>query len=113
MISLSGLFLTGIDVFSGLAFGTIMVVGVAVLGSLTFLPALLSLLGKATDRGRIPVHRPGGGRRRAVPAVGSCRPRRGAPTAGARRARDRGVLVLAAPLLSLHLEDSGIHCAPR
>ncbi len=54
MISLAGLFLTGIDVFSGVAIGTIVVVGVAVLGSLTFLPALLSMLGTATDRGRIP-----------------------------------------------------------
>ena len=54
MIALAGLFLTGIDVFSGVAIGTILVVGVAVLGSLTFLPAMLSLLGKWTDRGRIP-----------------------------------------------------------
>src|SRR5246500_1423573 len=54
MIALAGLFLTGIDVFSGVAIGTILVVGVAVLGSLTFLPAILSLLGKGTDRGRIP-----------------------------------------------------------
>jgi len=54
MISLSGLFLTGIDVFSGLAVGTIMVVGVTVLGSLTALPAALSLLGSWVDRGRIP-----------------------------------------------------------
>jgi RND superfamily putative drug exporter len=54
MISLAGLFLTGIDVFSGVAVGTIMVVGVAVLGSLTFLPGLLSMLGTWTDRGRIP-----------------------------------------------------------
>ncbi len=34
MVSLAGLFLTGIDIFTGIAFGTIMVVGVAVLGSL-------------------------------------------------------------------------------
>jgi putative drug exporter of the RND superfamily len=54
MISLAGMFLTGIDVFTGLAFGTIMVVGVTVLGSLTFLPALLSWLGSWSDRGRIP-----------------------------------------------------------
>ncbi len=54
MISLAGLFLTGIDVFSGVAVGTILVVGIAVLGSLTFLPAILSLLGTWTDRGRIP-----------------------------------------------------------
>jgi putative drug exporter of the RND superfamily len=55
MISLAGLLLTGIDLFTGIAVGTILVVGVAVLGSLTFLPALLSLLGSWADRGRIPV----------------------------------------------------------
>src|SRR5271170_2884484 len=54
MVALAGLFLTGIDVFSGVAVGTIVVVGVAVLGSLTFLPGILSMLGKWTDRGRIP-----------------------------------------------------------
>jgi RND superfamily putative drug exporter len=54
MISLAGMFLTGIDVFTGLAIGTIMVVGVTVLGSLTALPAALSLLGTWVDRGRIP-----------------------------------------------------------
>jgi len=55
MIALAGLFLTGYDVFSGIAFGTIAVVGTAVLGSLTVLPALLSWLGPWADRGRIPV----------------------------------------------------------
>ena len=54
MISLAGLFLTGIDVFTGMAVGTIMVVGVTVLGSLTALPAALSLLGSWVDRGKIP-----------------------------------------------------------
>ncbi len=54
MISLAGLLLTGIDLFTGLAVGTIMVVGVAVVGSLTLLPALLSLLGTWSDRGKIP-----------------------------------------------------------
>jgi RND superfamily putative drug exporter len=54
MISLAGLLLTGIDLFTGIAVGTILVVGVAVMGSLTFLPALLSLLGSWADRGRIP-----------------------------------------------------------
>ena len=54
MIALAGLFLTGIDVFAGVAVGTILVVGVAVLGSLTFLPGILSLLGTWSDRGRIP-----------------------------------------------------------
>ena len=54
MVSLAGLFLTGIDLFTGIAVGTIMVVGVAVVGSLTFLPALLSWLGPWADRGRLP-----------------------------------------------------------
>jgi putative drug exporter of the RND superfamily len=112
MISLAGLFLTGIDVFSGLAIGTIMVVGVAVLGSLTFLPALLSLLGKLTDRGRIPFI----GKRRA--AAGPSRLWGLVVRAVVRRPLALGglatvaLLVLAAPLLSLHLEDSGIHALP-
>jgi putative drug exporter of the RND superfamily len=54
MIALAGLFLTGYDVFSGIAFGTIAVVGVAVLGSLTVLPALLAWLGPRADRARVP-----------------------------------------------------------
>jgi putative drug exporter of the RND superfamily len=64
MISLAGLFLSGIEVFTGMAFGTITVVGVAVVGSLTVLPALLSLLGDWADRGKIPVL----GRRRTAAA---------------------------------------------
>jgi RND superfamily putative drug exporter len=54
MISLAGLFLSGIDVFTGLAIGTITVVGIAVLGSLTALPAMLSILGRWVDRARVP-----------------------------------------------------------
>ncbi len=55
MVSMAGLLFTGIDMFTGFAIGTITVVGVAVAGSLTALPALLSLLGPWADRGRIPV----------------------------------------------------------
>jgi putative drug exporter of the RND superfamily len=54
MIAMSGLFLTGYAVFSGVAIGTIVVVGVAVAGSLTVLPALLAWLGGWADRGKIP-----------------------------------------------------------
>ena len=54
MVSLAGLFLTGIDIFTGIAFGTIMVVGVAVLGSLFFLPAVLSWLGPWADGLQLP-----------------------------------------------------------
>ena len=54
MIAMAGLFLTGIDQFTGIALGTIAVVGMAVAGSLTVIPALLSWLGRRADRGRIP-----------------------------------------------------------
>ena len=54
MIAMAGLFLTGIDQFTGIAIGTIAVVGIAVAGSLTVIPALLSWLGPRADRGRIP-----------------------------------------------------------
>ena len=54
MIALGGLFLTGAGEFTGMAIGAITVVGVAVVGSLTVVPALLSWLGRWADRGRIP-----------------------------------------------------------
>jgi RND superfamily putative drug exporter len=54
MSAMAGLFLTGYAVFSGVAIGTIVVVGVAVAGSLTVLPALLAWLGGWADRGKIP-----------------------------------------------------------
>ena len=47
--------LAGNVVFSSLAAGSIVVVAVAVLGSLTVLPALLVLLGRRIDRPRVPV----------------------------------------------------------
>ena len=55
MACMAGLFLTGIEEFTGFAIGTITVVGVAVAGSLTVLPAVLSLLGPWAERGRIPL----------------------------------------------------------
>ena len=112
MIAMAGLFLTGIDVFSGIAVGTILVVGVAVLGSLTFLPAILSMLGKWTDRGRIPWL----GRRRT--AARDSRFWGSLARAVVRRPLIWGgvatavLLALAAPVLSLHLEDPGIHELP-
>ena len=63
MTALAGLFLTGYALFSGMAIGAIVVVGIAVAGSLTVLPALLSWLGDRVDSGRIPFI----GRRRTNP----------------------------------------------
>jgi RND superfamily putative drug exporter len=64
MASLAGLFLTGYALFSGMAIGAIVVVGIAVAGSLTVLPALLSVLGDRVNSGHIPFI----GRRRAAAA---------------------------------------------
>ncbi|MFC7547611.1 MMPL family transporter [Plantactinospora sp. GCM10030261] len=55
IISMAGLFLAGDVVFSSLAVGSILVVAVAVAGSLTVLPALLAKLGRWVDRPRVPV----------------------------------------------------------
>ncbi|MEU8411347.1 MMPL family transporter [Amycolatopsis japonica] len=54
VLCVSGLVFTGLDNFTGLAISTAFVVGLAVLGSVTVLPALLSLVGDKVDRGRIP-----------------------------------------------------------
>ena len=62
MAALVSLFLVGGGPFAGIAAGTIAVVAIAVVGSLTVLPALLAWLGPRSDAGRIPFL----GRRRAA-----------------------------------------------
>ncbi|MEY9940768.1 MMPL family transporter [Streptacidiphilus sp. MAP5-3] len=66
MVAMAGMFLTGIADFRAMGVATIVVVLVAVLGSLTVLPALLSMLGDKVDRLRIPFL----GRRRPSPEGG-------------------------------------------
>ena len=58
MIAMAGMFLAGNTVFPSFAIGTILVVAVAVLGSLTVLPAVLSKLGDKRREGPRAVHRP-------------------------------------------------------
>jgi uncharacterized membrane protein YdfJ with MMPL/SSD domain len=55
MIAMGGMFLTGDPTFKGFGAATILVVAVAVLGSLTVLPAMLSWLGDRVERIHIPV----------------------------------------------------------
>ena len=52
MISLAGLVTLGVSLFTSMAVGTISVVLVSVVGSLTFLPAVLSILGDRVNLGR-------------------------------------------------------------
>ncbi|WP_055483851.1 MMPL family transporter [Sphaerimonospora mesophila] len=49
IVAMAGMFLTGNGIFMGFAEGTILVVLTAVVGSLTVLPALLSLIGDKID----------------------------------------------------------------
>ncbi len=112
MIALSGLFLVGGGPFAGMALGTIAVVGIAVAGSLTVLPALLSWLGPRADAGRVPLL----GRRRAA-----ARPSR-LWAALARRVVARpliwggvatvALLALAAPALGMRLGEPAVDAPP-
>ncbi|MBO2452925.1 MMPL family transporter [Actinomadura barringtoniae] len=55
MVAMAGMFLSGLLLFKGFALATILVVCIAMLGSVTVLPALLSLLGDKVEFGRIPL----------------------------------------------------------
>ena len=54
--AMAGMFFSGNPIFSSFGLGTIIVVGVAMVGSLTFLPAVLSYLGQKgwLEKGRVP-----------------------------------------------------------
>jgi RND superfamily putative drug exporter len=54
IVAMAGMFLAGDATFSAVAEATILVVLVAVIGSVTILPALLTMLGDRVDRGRLP-----------------------------------------------------------
>ena len=89
MVAMAGMYLGGISNFASFATGTIMVVAVAVLGSLTVLPATLSKLGHRVEKGRVPFLgrlRNRGGRGHLVP-----HPRPGPPPSArlGRRGRRR------------------------
>jgi uncharacterized membrane protein YdfJ with MMPL/SSD domain len=58
MVAMAGMYFTGSSTFSSFATGTIIVVAVAIVGSITVLPALLSKLGDRVDKARVPfLHR--------------------------------------------------------
>jgi RND superfamily putative drug exporter len=55
MVALAGMLLTGDASFASMGVATMMVVAIAMLGSLTVLPAVLSKLGDKVDRLRVPL----------------------------------------------------------
>jgi RND superfamily putative drug exporter len=54
LVAMAGMLLAGNAVFTSMALGTMLVVAVSVIGSLTVLPALLSKLGDKVEKGRVP-----------------------------------------------------------
>jgi uncharacterized membrane protein YdfJ with MMPL/SSD domain len=102
MIAMAGMLFTGNAVFTSIAVGAMLMVAVALIGSLSILPALLSRLGHGVDRGRIPfLARRGGGESRLWGFVLDRVLRR--PVVAA--VLSGGVLVaLAIPTLTLHTQ---------
>ncbi|MGW2134302.1 MMPL family transporter [Streptomyces coelicoflavus] len=63
-VAMAGMLFTGIAEFEAMGLASLMVVAVAMVGSVTVLPALLSLLGERVEKGRVPFlrrRRPSGG----------------------------------------------------
>ena len=113
MTAMSGMYLAGAADFTSYATGTIVVVAMAMLGSLTVLPALLSKLGTRVDKGRVPLV---GAIKAKVAAIGIWgrivdrvlrRPLLSAVLSTAL------LLALAAPALGLKLADAGEESLPR
>jgi RND superfamily putative drug exporter len=109
IIAMAGMFLTGNTVFESFAAATILVVAVAVVGSLTVLPALLSKLGDRVDFGKVPglYRRESNGRFwKAVLSVVLRRP-------GISAALATGVLAaMAIPAFALHTASLGVQDFP-
>jgi len=54
LIAMAGMYLAGASTFTSFATGTMLVVAIAVVGSLTVLPAVLAKLGDRVNKGRVP-----------------------------------------------------------
>jgi RND superfamily putative drug exporter len=109
MTAAGGLMLSGNSVFTSLGVGTILVVLVAVLGSLTVLPALLSKLGDRVEWGRLPFRRSSHESRLWRTAL---RPALRYPKTTV-VGTVALLLAIAAPALHMHTRDDGIAEAPQ
>ncbi|TIC89035.1 MMPL family transporter [Nocardioides sp. GY 10113] len=113
MASLAGLFVLGDVTFNSLATAAILVVAIAVLGSITVLPALLVKLGRWVDRPRVPLlwrltgrlRRGAVGGRLLAPVVRH--PVVALVVAGA------GVVALAVPAATLSTHQSSLETLPQ
>jgi uncharacterized membrane protein YdfJ with MMPL/SSD domain len=110
--AMAGMLLAGNAVFTSLGIGTMLVVAVAVLGSVTVLPAAMAALGDRIEWGRVPLlarHRAEGRVRMWKWLVGGVlkRPALSAVLSAA------ALLALAAPALTMRTVDPGTTGLPR
>ncbi len=113
MIAMAGMLFCGDKSYFSFGIATMMVVGVAMLGSLTVLPALLSKLGDKIEKGRIPfLHRlrRSSGDNRFWSAILTPALRHPLVSAIAATAV---LLAIAAPALSLHTAQTGLDGLPK
>ncbi|MGP3969482.1 MMPL family transporter [Streptomyces sp. 6N223] len=105
MLAMSGMFLSGLLLFHGFAVATVSVVLVAMLGSVTVLPAMLSWLGDRINAGRVPLlhrRRASGGLSGKLMRPVLSHPKAFAIVAGA------ALLALCAPALTMKTEQLGL-----
>jgi RND superfamily putative drug exporter len=113
MIAMAGMMFSGDKSYLGFGIATMMVVGIAMLGSLTVLPALLSKLGDRVEKGKIPylhrLRRDSGENRvwKKILAPAMRRPGIAAAVAGG------ALVVMALPVLHLHTAQSGLNALPN
>ncbi|MBM9507387.1 MMPL family transporter [Actinacidiphila acididurans] len=74
IVAMAGMLFTGIGDFKAMGVATMIVVAIAVFGSVTVLPALLSLLGERVEKGKVPL----------LGRIGRARGRRGTPAGSSR-----------------------------
>jgi RND superfamily putative drug exporter len=113
MAAMAGMYLAGNKTFASMATGTILVVAVAVLGSLTVLPALLSKLGDKVMKGGVPFvarRRERGGEARIWGAIVD----RVLRHPGLAAVISGGIVVaLAIPAIGIHTSDPGLQGLPK
>jgi len=113
MIAMAGMIFSGDKSYLGFGIATMMVVGIAMLGSLTVLPALLSKLGNRVEKGKIPflhrLRRDSGENRfwKRVLTPAMRRPGIAALVAGG------ALALMAVPVLHLHTAQSGLDALPN
>jgi uncharacterized membrane protein YdfJ with MMPL/SSD domain len=112
MVAMAGMLFSGDKTYLSFGIATIMVVAIAMLGSLTVLPALLAKLGDRVERGRIPFVsrlRRQSGENRVWAAILTPALRHPAVSAAAAAAV---LLAMAYPTLHMHTNQMGLDSLP-